>query len=101
MKILKSYTFDYFIQKFENISDNSCVIRQIGKGGNNEPLKFDCLGHCQDSTGRYDKAEQMALLNLAKNPVAAWDGKLHGYSQPTPRLRLLALLKDLKERSNR
>lgn len=95
----KNYNLQYFIDKFEKINDNQCITGKIADGGLDKPLRFDCLGHCQDSSGRYNKGEQMALLNLAKNPIAVWDGKYPGYSQATPRLRLLSLLKDLKQRS--
>lgn len=91
------YDLDYFIQKFENISDESCTIGVMCKGGQGEPLKYDCLGHCRDQHGKFNRAEQLALLSIARNPVQCWDGRLPGYSQATPRQRLLKLLYDLKE----
>ena len=94
-----SYNFDHFIKKFENINDNQCTIGKISTGGLDEPLRFDCLGHCQDASGRFNKGEQWSLLNLVKNPVQIWDGKHAQYRQQTPRMRLLAALRDLKERS--
>lgn len=99
MAVKNKYTLEYFIEKFNNISDSECTTEVICKGGAGEPLKYDCLGHCKDENGKFNRAEQLALLSLAKNPVQCWDGRLPGYSQATPRLRLLKLLNDLKDRS--
>jgi hypothetical protein len=89
------YNLDFFINKFENIDDSTCITKKICTGGNGEPLKFDCLGHCQDSKGKFDFNQRRALISLG-NVVQAWDGNLNNFSQPTPRLRLLAYLYSLK-----
>jgi hypothetical protein len=90
------YSIDYFINKFENIKDETCTTKTICKGGAGSPLVFDCLGHCRDGSGRFNKAEQFALLNCGNYVIQAWDGNLSGFTQETPRLRLIAYLKAVK-----
>lgn len=89
------YNIDYFIQKFSNIKDEACTTGTICSGGAGQPLKYDCLGHCHDKFGKFNHHEQRALLFLG-NPVQAWDGKLNGFSQSTPKLRIIAYLRSLK-----
>jgi hypothetical protein len=91
------YNINYFIEKFEKIKDESCTTGTICSGGAGTPLKFDCLGHCRDDFGKFNLAEKYALLSLG-NPVQAWDGKLDGFSQQTPRLRLLSYLRNLNRK---
>jgi hypothetical protein len=91
------YNINYFIEKFEKIKDEACTTETICSGGAGTPLKFDCLGHCRDDFGKFNLAEKYALLSLG-NPVQAWDGKLDGFSQQTPRLRLLSYLRNLNRK---
>lgn len=86
------YTPQHFIAKFEAINDVDCCTKTIARGGKNSPLQFDCLGFCQDSKGRYNRGEQLALLSMLKNPIQIWDGKDPNYQQPTPKQRILAAL---------
>jgi hypothetical protein len=97
---VNKYSIDYFINKFEQIKDETCTTNAICKGGAGSPLLFDCLGHCQEPNGRLNKAEQYALLSIG-NPVQAWDGNISAFQQATPRLRLIAYLKAVKSNNMR
>lgn len=88
------YNVNYFIQKFERIRDEACITGTMCSGGAGTPLKFDCLGHCRDDFGKFNLTERYALLSLG-NVVQAWDGNLNGFSQSTPRIRLLTYLRSL------
>ena len=88
------YNVNYFIQKFEGIRDEACITGTMCSGGAGIPLKFDCLGHCRDDFGKFNLTERYALLSLG-NVVQAWDGNLNGFSQSTPRIRLLTYLRSL------
>jgi len=91
------YNMNYFIQKFERIKDEACITGTICSGGAGTPLKFDCLGHCRDNFGKFNLTERYALLSLG-NVVQAWDGNLNGFSQSTPRIRLLTYLRRLNSK---
>ena len=91
------YNVDYFIQKFEGIRDEACITGTMCSGGAGTPLKFDCLGHCRDNFGKFNLTERYALLSLG-NVVQAWDGNLNGFSQSTPRIRLLTYLRSLNSK---
>jgi hypothetical protein len=88
---------NYFIQKFEGIRDEACITGTMCSGGAGTPLKFDCLGHCRDNFGKFNLTERYALLSLG-NVVQAWDGNLNGFSQSTPRIRLLTYLRSLNSK---
>lgn len=92
---MSKFNINYFINKFSKIDDEDCITGTICKGGAGEPLKYDCLGHCKDDKGKYNLRERDALRNLG-NVVSVWDGHESHFTQPTPRLRLLAYLKHLK-----
>ena len=91
------YNVNYFIQKFEGIRDEACITGTMCSGGAGTPLKFDCLGHCRDNFCKFNLTERYALLSLG-NVVQAWDGNLNGFSQSTPRIRLLTYLRSLNSK---
>jgi hypothetical protein len=86
------FSINHFINKFENIQDNECVINKSVVGGKDEPVRKDCIQHC------ITPAERRALLELTAIPIQVWDGNVQVYSGiHSPPKRLVAFLKDIQK----
>lgn len=99
------YTVDYFIQKFEAIPDELWCVDKF----ENERGQRCVLGHCgRNSENKFQPTEEsweldkliFRIHSCAFEPVACINnGTCLNYPQPTPKARILAALKDVKERA--
>lgn len=93
------YTVDYFIKKFEAIPDNRwCVGELMNKAG-----QCCAYGHCGMREYDTEAPEADALMKverkLPSEPTcfaSINNGEHPAYQQETPRLRILAALRDIK-----
>lgn len=86
------YSINHFIKKFSSINKNDCVTHKSITGGKDEPLRKDCIQHCNSLQ------EKQALLELTAIPIQVWDGKVELYSHiSTPAGRLVAYMKDIQK----
>jgi hypothetical protein len=86
------FSINHFINKFENVKEEDCVINKSITGGKEEPIKKDCLQHC------ITPAERKALLELTAIPIQVWDNKVQVYSGiQNPAERLVAFMKDIQK----
>lgn len=100
-----NHDVDYFISFFEAIPDEKwCTYSTEDEYGGR-----CALGHCGANNGHVHTLETDALAGLFRNHFAclthesAWlkvgevnDGVVRRYTQPTPKLRILAALRDIK-----
>jgi len=92
IKEKKRYTVDYFIKKFKAIPAKKWCEGTLSTG----PAKC-ALGHCGVWTHEWP-SEAIQLSRLLNNSVADInDGAILTYQQKSPKARILAALKDLKE----
>ena len=94
------FTVDYFIAKFEAIPEEEwCEGEYVSSDG-----RKCALGHCGHSPFGLT-FEREALINLFKKSGLYAsdinDGKHSKYQQPTPKQRILAALRDIKERQSK
>lgn len=92
-----AYDVDYFISKFEAILEEKWVEHALSWGG-----RCCALGHCQGALERDALKEVMLSLvhdghGILVAPAAINDGLDPRYPQPTPKARILAALRDVKE----
>lgn len=92
---MENYNVDYFIKKFEAISEEFWAVGAIEDG-----LGRRCaMGHC--TNGRCEStAENIALVTTVMRSVCVPDvnnGCDRRYQQPTPKQRILAALYDIKK----
>lgn len=97
----KTFDVDYFIAKFEAIPEEFWCVEYYTHRDN---LAVHCaLGHCNEHHQAlfdevfYGKSEANSLRGLIDAPNIN-DGKDPMYTQSTPKARILAALKDVKER---
>ncbi len=111
---MNNYTVDYFIKKFEAISEKFFEIRDWGNGE-----KRCTNGHCGMHHSNVDegtleakglnilfKDVQLTPFNPCNFPYMSYwwyktaainDGRTKEYQQPTPKQRILAALYDIKK----
>ncbi len=88
------YDVDYFIRKFEAIPEEQWCTRQY----TDDEGRHCALGWCRGFDGEYGYAEEVALERIAPFFVPdVNDGNDVRYQQPTPKQRVLAALRDIKE----
>jgi hypothetical protein len=88
------YDVDYFIRKFEAIPEELWCIGQYTDGEG----RYCALGWCRRSGDENGYAEEVALERISPFFVPdVNDGHDERYQQPTPKQRVLAALRDIKE----
>jgi hypothetical protein len=102
------YDVDYFLAKFSAIPEDRWTTGSIGIS-DLSPRKC-ALGHCGVNSYSLITDEALALAKLLKQVIEldfrysnefdrVWflnDSTRHGYTQPTPKQRVLAALRDIK-----
>ena len=112
-----NYDVDYFIQKFEAISEDKWVTGFLGSGGREG--QHCALGHCgvkdktrvdeytgkEYQTGNYDYSEEGAALEHMFKSILYFsvpdinDSPYHSaFKQNHPKYRILAALHEIKEK---
>lgn len=88
-----TYDVDYFIAKFEAIPEEKWCKYCYTDGD-----RHCALGHCGVSPGSGAGDEAMALYTIFSplSVTAINDADYHPYTQPTPKQRILAALRDIK-----
>lgn len=90
---MKTYSIDYFIDKFEGIPNEKwcCEFYIDGDG------RCCSLGHCGRRYNDNTSPEAWALLKILDMQVTSInDGNHQDYKQTTPKARILAALRDAK-----
>jgi hypothetical protein len=94
-----TYDIDYFINKFEDIpEDKWCNEYYVDP---KDETKRCSLGHCgclefEDANPEADALDRI-FVNQGYAVSYVNDGMVEEYSQPTPKQRILAALKHIKE----
>lgn len=94
-----NYIIDYFINKFESIPDENWCTSTV----KNEQGQMCVLGHCGILNNVYPAKDVILLIDLLSNKDSTLDvtrindGDHEKYQQLTPKARILAVLKDIKE----
>lgn len=93
---MSEFTVDYFISKFEAIPEERwCTDLYEGSNGTH-----CALGHCGVVEADGGTEEAQALINLIPgNIVLINDGLDIKFPQPTPKQRILAALRSIKEKA--
>lgn len=100
------YDVDFFIQKFSDIPENMWCVMSRFKSHTGQRC---ALGWCYDSDidalrselgyqNAQDKALYKIFETIKEYPAAVNNGLVESYQQPTPRLRILAALNDIKNK---
>jgi len=96
------YDVDHFINKFEAIPDKRWFVGFYYDYDNDDKTKCCVMGHCGigiPGSGR-SSDEGNALFELFRilelHPPAVNDGNNNNYSENTPKQRILAALRDIK-----
>lgn len=93
---MRQYTVDFFIKRFEIISEDKWCIENY-----RENEKRCVLGHCGATISKLTKMstalDNLTFRCLHKNIADINDGEAKGYKQKTPKQRVLAALKDIKK----
>lgn len=92
---MTTYNAAYFISKFDAIPEEMWCVAKFTIDD-----KHCALGHCR---GEHASNESLALMMLFKRHIEDWvshinDGFSIVYTQPTPKLRILAALREIQEK---
>lgn len=90
------YTVDYFIQKFEAIPEEKWTT-QVYRDGDSCCV----LGHCGVYNVYTDEANALSKIildNLHRSVADINDGFSSTFTQPTPKARILAALRDIQKK---
>lgn len=97
-----TYNAAYFIAKFEAIPEELWATARLSEGG-----KCCALGHCgcRDEDNEWP-VEGVALSRLMYDaidigPATINDGCSRRFSQPTPKQRILAALREIQEKEEK
>ena len=100
----RTYNVDHYINKFEKIAENKWCTGEL----KNEQGQSCALGHCSDRIpffGKEEGSERSQLHALVIQELGIVVAKLNDdtsyslYGQETPKQRVLAALKDIKEKT--
>lgn len=94
---MTKYDVQYFIDKFEAIPEEKWCVG-VYVSGNDE--RMCALGHCGQYAVRTPESRGLIdVLGSVTEVAEINDGKHPGYLQPTPKQRVLAALRDVREKA--
>lgn len=98
---MTTFNAEYFLSKFEAIPEEMWIIKDFT---NVDCTKHCAVGHCANwkngvGTSTSETKPLCRLFDLIKEyPTRVNDGESIHYPQPTPKLRILAALREIQEK---
>lgn len=93
---MTNYTVDYYINKFESIPEEEwCTDKITDNSG-----RHCALGHCIENDKETISLSELIWSNLGCSAATINDNHNKSFNQPTPKQRILAALKYIKNKAS-